>query len=77
MNKIEGIAEKISKFVEVEVEYANEYGKSSFATCNHSNWNRDIWAHRHSIMDKIRSRGFNVTSETNHGVLDVSVVKIF
>jgi len=34
----------------------------------------DIWNHKNAIMDKLRSMGFQVTSKTNHGVLDVYIV---
>jgi hypothetical protein len=75
MNKIEDIREKLIAFGDKHIAYANEDGNSYFNTCNYSGWDADIWHHKHSIMDYIRSKGFTVTSKTNHGVLDISIVK--
>ena len=75
MSRIEDIKGKLTKFADEQIEYANKEGNTKFSTCNYSGWDKDIWNHKHSIMDYIRSKGFNVTSETNHGVLDVYIVK--
>ena len=75
MSKIEDIKDKLTAFADKEIAYAEKNGKSHFATCNYSGWDADIWAHKNSIMDYIRSKGYIVTYETNHGVLDVNIVK--
>ena len=75
MSKIEDIKEKLIAFGDKHIAYANEDGNSNFNTCNYSGWDVDIWNHKHSIMAYIRSKGFDVTSKTNHGVLDVYIVK--
>ena len=75
MSKVEDIKDKLTAFADKEIAYAEKNGKSHFATCSHYNWDNDIWAHKNSIMDYIRSKGYTVTSKTNHGVLDVYIVK--
>ena len=75
MSKIEDIKEKLTAFADNEIAYAEKNGSGFFSTCNYSTWDADIWNHRHSIMDYIRSKGYTVTSKTNYGVLDVSIVK--
>lgn len=75
MSKVEDIKDKLTAFADNEIAYAEKHGRTSFSTCNYSGWDADIWAHKHSIMDYIRSKGYTVTSKTNHGVLDVYIVK--
>ncbi len=75
MNKIEDIKDKLITFAENEIIYAEKDGSSRFATCSNSNWDQDIWNHKHAIMDYIRTRGYSVRTETNHGVLDVFITK--
>lgn len=75
MSKIEDIKNKLTAFADKQIKWVEENGSGSFSTCNYSGWDYDIWNHKHSIMDYIRSKGYTVTSKTNHGVLDVSIVK--
>ena len=63
--------EKLQQVVDTEIKYATERGDSRLSTCNHSNWDRDVWNHRHTIIEAIRNRGFNVSTSTNWGVLDI------
>lgn len=78
MNTTESLKDKLNAFVDNECEYARKYGKTKYSTCNHSNWDKDIWYFRHDIADIIRSRGFNVRSEINWGVTDYFVTaKVF
>ncbi len=69
--KLQGIIERNSKRVE-------ETGKSHIDTCSAApsfGWDVDVWNHRHSIMDAFRERGYTVSSSTNHGVLDIIIIK--
>jgi len=75
MSKIEDIKAKLNEFVEAKAKWANKNGSTQFDTCNYSGWDKDIWNNKNAIMDKLRSMGFQVTSKTNHGVLDVYIVK--
>jgi hypothetical protein len=74
-NKIENVKQKLIDFAENKIKWAEKNGRTRFETCNHSGWDKDIWLHKYSIMDYIRSKGYIVTSETNHGVLDVFITK--
>jgi len=69
------IQEKLQNLVNKHSTYVEEKGKSHIATCNHYNWDIDIWNHRQTIMDTFRKRGYQVSSSTNHGVLDIIIVK--
>ena len=73
--KIEDVKTKLQATVKRLADWANEEGSSRLSVCNYSGWDSDEWTHRHAIMDKLRSDGFTVTSKTNHGVLDISIVK--
>lgn len=67
------LKDKLNAFVDQQCEYASKDGRTKYSTCNHSNWDRDIWYFRHDIADIIRSRGFNVRVECNWGVMDYFV----
>ena len=69
------LKEKLNKNIEYHVDRANEKGSSSFSTCDHYSWDKDIWNYRHSIIDKLIDLGLNVESAVNHGVLDVTITK--
>lgn len=71
------IENKLKKYVEELADYADKNGRTGFSTCSASyyGWDRDIWAHRHSIIEALRKRGFQVSSSVNHGVTDVEIVK--
>jgi hypothetical protein len=69
------LKEKLNKNIEYHVERVAEKGSSSFSTCDHYSWDKDIWNHRHSIVDKLIDLGFNVDTQMNWGVLDVTITK--
>jgi hypothetical protein len=69
------IQEKLQKIVDSEAEYAERTGSSQLSTCDHSNWDRDVWNHRHEIISALRSRGFSVTESVRHGVTDIVITK--
>ena len=70
MNKLK---EKLKTNIKYHVERVAETGSSSFSTCDYNGWDKDIWNHRHSIIDKLVSTGYRVESAVNHGVLDVTI----
>ena len=53
----------------------NKYGSNTLSTCDHYNWDKDIWNHRYSIVDKLIDLGFNVDTQMNWGVLDITITK--
>jgi len=75
MTKTQTIQEKLQAFIDLRCKYAEENGRTSFSTCNHYNDDHDIWDNHRQIIDVIRSRGYNVSSSTNWGVLDVVITK--
>ena len=73
---MEKIEEKLIGIINTECKYADENGSSKFSTCNNRNWDKDVWNFRNSIIETIKKRGYNVTTETNHGVLDITTTKV-
>ena len=67
------LKEKLNKNIEYHKKRVAERGSSSFSTCDYRGWDKDIWNHRHSIIDKLVSTGYCVESAVNHGVLDVKI----
>ena len=67
------LKEKLNKVISKQVEMVNKYGSNTLSTCDHYNWDKDIWRHRHSIIDKLIDLGFNVESQMNYGVLDITI----
>jgi hypothetical protein len=67
------LKEKLNQIIDKQIELANKYGSNTLSTCDHYNWDKDIWNHRHSIIDKLIDLGFNVESAVNHGVLDITI----
>jgi hypothetical protein len=67
------LKEKLNKVIFKQVEMVNKYGSNTLSTCDHYNWDKDIWNHRYSIIDKFIDLGFNVDSQMNHGVLDITI----
>ena len=67
------LKEKLNKNITYHKEQVAKTGSSSFSTCDYRGWDKDIWNHRHSIIDKLVSTGYRVESAVNHGVLDVTI----
>ena len=67
------LKEKLNKVISKQVEMVNKYGSNTLSTCDHYNWDKDIWNYRNSIVDKLIDLGFNVDSQVNHGVLDITI----
>jgi hypothetical protein len=72
-NKMNKLKEKLKTNIKYHIDRIAETGSSSFSTCDYSGWDKDIWNHRHSIIDKLVSTGYRVESSVNHGVLDVVI----
>ena len=66
------LKEKLNKVISKQVEMVNKYGSNTLSACDHYNWDKDIWNYRNSIIDKLIDLGFNVDSQMNHGVLDIT-----
>ena len=71
--KMKKLKEKLKTNIKYHIDRIAETGSSSFSTCDYSGWDKDIWRHRHSIMDKLTDEGYRVESAVNHGVLDVTI----
>ena len=70
------IEQKLNVLVETHVNYIKKDGSTRISTCDHYNWDRDIWNHRHAIINAFKGAGYEVTTSTNHGVLDIDIVKL-
>jgi len=69
------LKEKLNKNISYHVDRVNEKGSSSFSTCDEYSWDKDIWNYRNSIIDKLIDLGFNVNTQMNWGVLDITITK--
>ena len=72
-NKMNKLKEKLKTNIKYHIDRIAEKGSSSFSTCDHYSWDKDIWNYRHSIIDKLTDQGYRVESSVNHGVLDVII----
>ena len=72
------VQEKLQKVIDKHSKWADRDGKSHLAVCSSApsyGWDADEWHHRNAMMDAWRKRGYQVSSKTNHGVLDISIIK--
>lgn len=70
--------EKLQKRIDSISKLVERDGKSHLAVCSSApsfGWDADEWHHRHAMMNAWRNRGYQVSSKTNHGVLDIVIVK--
>lgn len=72
---MEALENKLKAFIQNEVDYIEKTGSTKISTCDHSNWDRDIWTHRQDIMNAFIEKGYSVYSKINWGVLDIYVTK--
>jgi len=70
---MDDLGKKINDFINLQVNYVEKEGKTKFSTCNHSNWDNDIWAYKDIIIKKLKDRGYSVTQSVSYGVTDVIV----
>jgi hypothetical protein len=45
--------EKILKFIDELAQEVEQDGRTTFSTCDHSNWDRDKWAYRRQIVHEL------------------------
>ena len=67
------LKEKLNTIINRQIELVNKYGSNTLSTCDHYNWDKDIWNYRNFIIDKLVEEGFNVDTRTNWGVLDITI----
>lgn len=71
----DNLNEKLQKVIDIECEYADRDGSSRFRTCDHYNWDKDIWRYRHQIVDAIRGRGYIVTVTSSFDLTCITTTK--
>lgn len=76
-NENESIEDYLKRVVESESKYVEREGCTKFSTCSHSNWDRDIYNHRHNIIDAFKKKGYSVSHERSFGVEDYYITKNF
>ena len=69
------VEQKLNKLIQDKLDEIKKWGSAKISTCDHFNWDRDVWAYRFQIMEAFRSAGYDVNSSTNHGVLDIYITK--
>ena len=69
------LKEKLRFFIQEQIEEVYRKDSSRFETCDHYNWDKDIWRYRHFIIDFSKERGLRVDTQMNWGVLDVTITK--
>ena len=69
------LQDKLQNTINTECNYADKNGSSRLSVCDHSSWDRDLWAHRESIIDAIRKRGYSVSVSVKWGVTDINITK--
>lgn len=67
------LKEKLNQIIDRQVELVNRFGSNTLSTADHYSWDKDVWNYRHSIIDKLIDLGFNVDSQINYGVLDITI----
>ena len=72
---VDQLQKKLQDKVNEECAYADKNGSSRFSTCDHSNWDQDIWRHHSAIIEAIRCRGYSVSVTYKWGVTDITTTK--
>jgi len=72
MNYVEENAHKLIESMEKDGDIVRKV-----PTCDHSNWDREYHHMFPQIAQKIREKGYNVTSKVNWGVTDWVITKVF
>ena len=67
--------DKLKKEINYHLNNVKKSGSSRLETCDHYLWDKDIWNHRHTIINKLRDEGLNVRSQMNWGVLDITITE--
>ncbi|MCP4851396.1 MAG: hypothetical protein GY900_06650 [Actinomycetia bacterium] len=69
------IEEKLLGIVDLETMMAERTGHSRLSTCSARGWDGDVFRYKQDIIDKIESKGYRVTVESNWGVTDIITYK--
>jgi hypothetical protein len=69
------VKERITALVDSLAWDTDQDGSLRFDVCDHFNWNRFNWNHRHVIMSRLREKGYIVNPVTRHGVLEIHISK--
>jgi len=71
------IQEKLQETVDYITERTEDVGSTILSVCkdSHYGWDKDEWTHRNTIINALKTKGYNVSQETNHGVLDITIYK--
>lgn len=69
------IMTKLEKEIERLVKYCDERGFSNLTTCQHPNWDKEIWDNKEYIIDQMIVRGYNVQTQSQYGAIDIMVKK--
>mgnify|MGYP003995245327 CR=1 FL=1 len=66
-DKIQEIVNKLCKEVENK-------GRARLETCDHPNWDRDVWDYHQDIYRNLLTKGYNVSLSVEHKVTDIVVL---
>jgi len=69
------LTEKLSEKIEFESRYVEKDGTTRFSVCDHYNWDRDFWSHRHTLIQAFKDRGYDVYVSVRWGVTDIDITK--
>lgn len=71
------IEQKLQEFVDNLAQAAETNGSSHFSTSDsyYYGWDKDLWNHRHSIIEALKGRGFIVEVSTKWEVTDINIIK--
>ena len=69
------LKDKLNKEIKHHAKLVEENGASILSTSDHYNWDKDIWNHRHAIIEKLKDKGYNVSTKINWEVLDITITK--
>lgn len=67
------LKDKLNKEINHHAKLVQENGSSRLSTSDHYSWDKDIWNHRHAIIEKLKEKGFNVSTKINWDVLDITI----
>ena len=72
------IQEYLTDYMNNLIKKCDESGTANFEACDawYHGWDKDVYAHRHTIASGLSKRGYKVESKLNWGVCDYSVTKI-
>lgn len=69
------IEQKLIEKINEECFYTERDGNTKFSVCDHYNWDKDFWAHKNTIIEALKKKGYSVSVSVNWGVTDINVSK--